>query len=112
MLSFFYQCVANWTFRQKRGLMARLSRAFCDLTCQFLRLAIHRRCSCELEAVLARCASAFLPRHRMLGNPLGCVVLRNKTFDDLGFAIGPQNFYSPAGTGVFASHEGWALLDH
>jgi hypothetical protein len=112
MLGFFYQCVADWTFRQKRGLMARLSRAFCDFTCQFFRLAIHRRRSSELEAMLARWASAFLARRRMLGNPLGCVVLRNKTFDDFGFAIGPQNIDSPAGAGVFASHEGWALLDH
>lgn len=38
---------------------------------------------------LARLVRIFLPRRRVLRNPLGRVVLRNKTLDNFRFAIGP-----------------------
>lgn len=61
---------------------------------------------------LARLVRIFLPRRRVLRNPLGSVMLRNKTLDDFRFAIGPQNIDPPAGAGIFASHESRSLFDH
>ena len=66
----------------------------------------------QRSAALARLVWIFLPRRRVLRNPLGRVVLRNKALDDFRFAIGPQNIDPPTGAGIFASHEGWSLLVH
>ena len=41
------------------------------------------------ESCLARLVRIFLPRRRVLRNPLGRVVLRNKALDNFRFAIGP-----------------------
>jgi hypothetical protein len=69
--------------------------------------------SAELgNSALARLARIFLPRRRVLRNPLGRVVFCDKALDDFRFAIRPQNIDRPSGAGIFASHESWSLLDY
>lgn len=65
-----------------------------------------------LNSALTRLARIFLPHRRVLKDPLGRVVFRDKTLDNFRFAIGPQDIDPPAGARIFASHESWSLLDH